>query len=58
MTQSDAFLVSEETVTLARACRKNLPENQLSGLDLSSRRFPAPDEEFNIDIAREAVSEP
>lgn len=57
MSPPDAFLVSEETVTLARACRKDLPDDQLPMLDLSSRRAPNLRKGFDVDIAREAISE-
>lgn len=57
MQQPETFRVSEETVALARACRKPLPEEELPMLDLSSMRAPDPNERFNIDIAREAIGE-
>lgn len=53
----DVFRVSEETVALTKACRTPLPEEELPMLDLSSRKAPAPNEEFDIDIAREAIGE-
>lgn len=57
MQDSETFHVSEETVTLARACRKPLPEEELPMLDMSSKRAPDQSEEFNVDIAREAIGE-
>ena len=57
MQKSETFRVSEETVALARGCRKLLPEEELPMLDLSSTRAPSPDKGFNMDIAREAIGE-